>query len=63
MTKIIQNLKDVVESMMSNPCTFWACKGKPQNNRIEHMITCSNCQNIIELNRIIKKLENEKSKS
>lgn len=56
--KLIQELKLEISSLKDTTrCTFWACRNKPENNRIENMITCGRCQTIINLTRQVKKLE------
>lgn len=55
--KIILSLENHIDSLRYISCTFWACRNRPFNNRIENMVTCSKCQAIILSNREIKKLK------
>jgi hypothetical protein len=58
----ISIIKNAIDSSYHQDCTFWACDSKPENNRIVSMKTCSRCQNIILLNRQLKKLERQLNK-
>jgi hypothetical protein len=55
--KAMGTLQEFVRKQYSLKCTFWACNSRPENNRIESMITCSRCIAIIETNRHIRALE------
>lgn len=57
-TSSIDIINDAIDTLQAQDCTFWACEGKPENNRITNMKTCSRCQGIINLTRKRKKLEN-----
>lgn len=49
--KLLLEARDAIEE---TPCSFWACDGTPENNRIRSMITCSRCRAIIYIDRSIK---------
>lgn len=53
---IINRFELSVQLAYDRDCTFWACDRTPENNRIRTMITCSRCQEIIILNREIKRI-------
>ena len=57
LNKSIDILRESVDMYIDSDCTFWACDGTPENNRIISMKTCSRCQSIILINRKIKELE------
>lgn len=55
------NLRESMEILAGNPCSFWACHGpfNPKGivrRKTVSMVTCSNCQEIIRINNFLIKL-------
>lgn len=61
MNKIEQRLRELIEHVAGQKCNFWACPG-PFNKqgeirrRYQAMLTCSNCQEVIITNNLIRRL-------
>lgn len=53
-SKIIELLENSLTTLEDTNCTFWACQGP---RRPRHMITCSRCWGIRDLQRSIRHLK------
>lgn len=53
LAKTIELLEQALDNLEDTACTFWACDG-PQHPR--HMITCTRCWGIRDLQRALRHL-------
>ena len=53
-TKIKKDLQEVINELVRQPCTFWACPGP--NKPVVYMATCGVCWSIKELRKIRKEV-------
>lgn len=51
--KMIESLECALENFSRTSCTFWACKGPA---RPLHMITCTRCWGMRELQKVLRHL-------
>jgi hypothetical protein len=51
---MVRRLEDALENLSGTSCTFWACTG-PQHPR--HMITCTRCWGIRDINVVLAALK------
>ncbi len=57
--KMIERLESALANMERSSCTFWACEGP---SRPRHMITCTRCWAVRDIQLVLRHLRALKSK-